>query len=276
VTGIYRLFGLRVSSELALPLPTVEGDAEVEVTLGPVAAGGDLLWHTEPPVAFSCFRRGETIVLEWPGARFGVEPDRVVVDVLAPDFAVDLFLNPVWSVLLTARGREPLHACAVARNGRAVSIHGVSGAGKTTSGLALLDRDWRLVTDDLLVLDDLVRAVPGPPFVRLLPDRATGRSGEFDPAGKLRFRPLLAEGPVPLTVMIVLGETHERCARLTGAAAVDAILAQVYSPVLTHPDQPRRRFELAIELAEHVAVYGAPPRSLTPEQLEHIAEARPS
>ncbi len=272
VRKIYRLFGLGVSSEVSLPLPTSEGDAEVQVLLGKVATGGDLLWRTEPPVAFSCFRRGEIIVLEWPGARFGVGSDRVVIDVQDSTFAVDLFLNPVWSVVLTARGCEPLHACVVAKNGSAVSIHGISGSGKTTSGLALLDRGWRLVTDDMLVLDDQRRAVPGPPFIRLLPDRAAGRPGEVDPAGKLRYHPPLADEPVPLAAMVVLSDDHQSFGRLSGASAVNAILAQVYNPVLTHPNQTRRRFELALDLVERVPVFGAPPRSLTAEQLERIFE----
>jgi hypothetical protein len=276
VRTIYRLFGLTVSSELSLPLPTTEGNAEVQVLLGRVDTDGALLRRTGPPVPFSCFRTGETIVLDWPGARFAVTADRVVVDLEDLASAIDLFLNPVWSVVLAAHGYEPLHACVVARDGVAVSIHGISGSGKTTSGLALLDRGWQLVTDDLLVLDDQRRAIPGPPFIRLLPDRAAGRPGEVDAAGKLRYYPALVDKPVPLSAMVVLSDDYHAFGRLTGASAVHAILAQVYNPVLTHPDQTRRRFDLALDLVDRTRIYGALPRSLSAEQLEQIVDERTS
>ncbi|MGI8644325.1 MAG: hypothetical protein ACR2LS_09455 [Thermomicrobiales bacterium] len=271
-TKTHCLYGLMISSELVLPLPVSEGESEVTVTLGEVMAGGDLLWRTEPPLAFACYRRDDTIILDWPEARFAIEADRVVVDPAEPAFAVDLFLNPVWSVVLAARGRQALHACVVERDGLALSIHGVSGAGKTTSGLALLDRGWRLVTDDLLAFDADCRVVPGPPFIRLLPDRITGRAGQIDSAGKLRYRPALCENPVRLSAMLVLDDEHPTCMRLTGLAAVNAVLAQVYNPVLTHPGQSSRHFELALDLAERLPVYGAPPRSLLADQLERLVQ----
>jgi hypothetical protein len=46
-----------------------------------------------------------------------------------------------------------IHAAVVARNGEAVILVGASGAGKTTLALALVDRGWSLVSDDLAVLD---------------------------------------------------------------------------------------------------------------------------
>lgn len=268
---VLKLFGLRVASELDLPLPTVEGEPEVTVRLGEVAAGGDLLWRTEPPLAFACFRQDRQIVLEWPGARFGVAVDSITVDLADPGFPVELYLNPVWSVLLAARGQDALHGCAVARGGRALAIHGISGSGKTTSGLALLDRGWQLVTDDLVTFDDNALVVPGPPFVRLLPDRAGDRAGTVDGAGKLRYHASACAEAVPLAAMIVLADEYAACARLTGLAAAHAILAQSYNPILTHPHQAARRFERALDLATRVPVFGAPPRSLSAEQLEWIA-----
>jgi hypothetical protein len=46
-----------------------------------------------------------------------------------------------------------LHAAVVAREENAVVLAGPSGAGKTTLALALVDRGWSLVSDDLAVLD---------------------------------------------------------------------------------------------------------------------------
>jgi hypothetical protein len=270
----WRLFGIPVASEVDLPLPAAHGDgnALVQATCGPVALTGELIFRSDDPEPFVCLRDGEAVVLAWEGARFRVTADRVVMDCVTPEAAAILLLHPVWSVLLAARGAEALHGCVVERAGSAIAIQGMSGTGKTTAGLALLDRGYRLVTDDLIIFDGAGNVVPGPPFLRLTPDRAIGRVGHFDVGGKLRFHAPCCAEPVPLTAMVVLREDEPACARLRGAAVVDALLTQVYNPILTHPGQARRRLELALDLANRVPVYAAPARSLSADDLERIAE----
>lgn len=274
--ALYRVFDLAVASELDLALPLADGNATVDVVLGPVTARGERLWRDEPPFAFACFRDGATITLEWPSARFRVSADQVVVDARDRAVAADLLVPAVWSIVLTARGRESLHGCAVARGGRAVAVLGASGVGKSTAGLALLDRGWRVVTDDLVTFDPAGNAIPGPPFVRLLPDRVGGRVGQLDAAGKLRVCAAACPDPVPLAAMVVLAEEHADWTQLVGVAAVAALLRQFYSPLLTHPDQARQRLELAADLAGRVPVYGAPPRTLTADRLEGLVEVAPA
>ena len=273
----HRLFGLAVASELPLPLPpAAERPDAVEVVAGRVAPLGTVLWQAPPPVPFACRRDGTAIVLDWATARFRVGAARVVIDAEDDRAAVDLLIPAVWSVVLAARGFEALHGCAVERDGRAVAVLGASGTGKSTAALALLDRGWRVVTDDLLALDPAGRAIPGPAFVRLCPDRAAGRVGQHDAGGKLRMAATACPAPVPLAAVVVLADEHPGCAPLRGAAAVAALLDQAYSPMLTHPDQARRRFDLALDLVDRVPIYGAPPRSLTAAQLERLVAAPPA
>ncbi len=271
--AIHRLFGLAVTSDLPLPLPPDAGPATVEVVGGRVLPHGELLWQAPPPLAFACRRDGSGIVLDWPTARFRVDPDRVVVDAHDDRDAVALLIPAVWSVVLAQHGCEALHGCAVARDGRAIAVLGASGTGKSTAALALLDRGWELVTDDLLALDPGGRALPGPPFVRLCPDRAGGRGGEFDAGGKIRVPAPVLSDPVPVAAVVVLGDGYDRCVPIRGAAAAAALLDQIYSPMMTHRGQSRRRFELALGLVAGVPIYGAPPRSLTADRLERIAKA---
>ena len=47
---------------------------------------------------------------------------------------------------------ETIHATAVASEGRAVLLLGPSGSGKSDLALRLIDRGWRLVSDDQTVL----------------------------------------------------------------------------------------------------------------------------
>lgn len=62
--------------------------------------------------------------------------------------AFDDLLIIVLGPLLRRRGFFPLHAFAAARNGQAVLLVGDIGAGKTTTGLSLLDAGWKLVSND--------------------------------------------------------------------------------------------------------------------------------
>lgn len=272
---MHTLFGLTLKSEVALPLPLTDPHfpIEVEVVLGQVVPGSSLIWKIDDPVEFTCTRAGDQVVLDWPGMRFGVTRDRVIIDSSDLTSAVVPLLQATWSVVLTANRREALHASVVACDGRAVAVAGASGSGKSTAALALLDHGWQLVADDLLTIDESRRAMIGPPFIRLTPERAVGRAGIWDPSGKLRYVPELCSKPVPLSAVIVHGDTYTSCQRLSGMAAIDALLSNIYNDVLMHPGQAMRRLDLCTTLAGTVPVFGVPPRTLSGDQLERLAEA---
>ncbi len=267
------LFGIDVATPFPLPLPASVHGVDVVIERGHVTPSGVVLFSDDgPPAPFSCYRNGGSIILDWPEARFQVAEDRIVIDCDDITEATTFLLQPVWSVLLAARGRESLHGGAVERDGKAVAILGTSGSGKSTALLNLLDAGWSLVTDDLLTFDGCDRLVPGPPFIRLTPDRWDGRVGEPDGSGKLRYRPSLAELPVPLGLILVHDDRYEALTPLVGLEAVDALLSQVYNPMLTHAGQAMRRFSLALRLTDQVPVVAVPPRSLTVEQVERMFE----
>ncbi len=268
----YHLFGLGVASELDLPLPQNFDPPQVEVVLGHVAGDGVLLFDTDGPVPFACYQQGKAIVLAWSGIRFRIVPGRVVVDTEDHRTAAHLLVPAVWSVVLAAHQRESLHGSAVEHGGRAVAILGLSGSGKTTAAQALINRDWRLVSDDVLTFDDDLRVVPGPPWMRFLPDHGGAWPGIPDLGGKLRVHPPTRSHPVPLVAMVIMAPEHGRCIRLSGTSAAAAILQQVYNPVLTHVGQVQRRFDLVHHLADCIPIYGAAPRSLSADQLVQIAE----
>ncbi|HEU0114958.1 MAG TPA: hypothetical protein VFQ80_09785 [Thermomicrobiales bacterium] len=268
----YRIFDLPVSSELPLPLPLAEGEPAVEIVEGLVASRGAVVWRAAPPFDFVCRRDGAATILEWPEARFRVTASRVVVDARDRDAAALLLVPAVWAVVMTARGCESLHGCAVAHEGQGIAVLGASGAGKSTAGLTMRDRGWRVVTDDLIAFDAAGRAIPGPPFVRLRPDHGAARDGEPDVGGKFRLATRQCSEAVPLTAVIALHDDYVECAPLHGSAAVAALLDQVYAPMVTHDGQAQRRFELALDLVARTRVYGAPPRSLTAETIERIAQ----
>ncbi len=63
-----------------------------------------------------------------------------------------------WRLYAASAAESPaslmIHAGAVARNGQALLLPGVSGVGKTTLTYALAALGWRTLTDDLLATSD--------------------------------------------------------------------------------------------------------------------------
>ena len=73
---------------------------------------------------------------------------------------------------LRRQGYYLVHAFAVAKNGRAVLVVGASGSGKTTTGLSLLLNGWKLLANDILLLErraDGLYALPTPGGVSIRP-----------------------------------------------------------------------------------------------------------
>lgn len=278
--GLHRLFGLAVDSDLSLPLRALDpaflqrNEVVIQVRRTAVSLDGDKFWQAPDETPFACYRDDQTVILDWPGARFRVTPEQIEVDAAEEAAAIVLLLQGVWSVLLSSRGQESLHACTFVRNDAGVAIVGESGSGKSTIGLALHEAGWLLLADDLLTFNLTRQAIPGPPFIRLTPDRWDGRAGDVDATGKLRCHVPTVASPMPLSGIIVHSSSLQNLRQLTGRAAVDSLLSNAYNDAVPYPGQGQRRFDLALDLAGTVPIYGAPPRSLTVAQVEAILGRR--
>lgn len=200
----HRLFGWRLRSDLPLPdlLPwTGDGrEPDVRVELGPVPALKDAR-PFGPAIRIADGR----VRLEMPGvATYLVEGgSRVTVDPAlpagAPDIRVFLFTT-VLAILCYRRGLVPLHAGAVAVDGRALLLAGATGVGKSTLTATLAARGHRLLSDDLCALDcaDPARPLIHPAFPRLkLWEDATTRLA-IDTAGLEQARTQLRKFLLPV------------------------------------------------------------------------------
>jgi hypothetical protein len=90
-------------------------------------------------------------------------------------------LGQALSFALVKQGLEPLHATAVAVGGRTAAFLGRCGAGKSTLAACFLEAGHRLLTDDLLMLEESnnrIVAHPGPPRLKLFPEIARRFLGE--------------------------------------------------------------------------------------------------
>lgn len=250
----YRLFGLRVASEIELPelfdagLEAGDGPIDVKIVRGAVAAAG-------PGAVDGLVVAGDGATLEVPDvARFHVVGGKTItVGALpgTPEANVRLFLlGSASAILIYQRGLLPLHANAIEIDGRAVAFLGESGAGKSTLAAWFNDRGARILSDDVCVVGfgdgggecEEPLAMPGLPRYRLWRD-ALERSGrdaadhprsyfgddeyeKFDVAVPVAKSTAV---PLPVAALYVLEQGEEFSVEpLVGIAATQALFAHSY------------------------------------------------
>lgn len=171
----YRAFGLTIASDFpldVLPADDCAGDADL------IIERGSIDYPLPPPGsrgAFDFLAPGGVVMI-WPGmAGFRIlGPGRVRVEQYpgAPDtlliFAV---LGPVMAWVLHLRGLFLLHGSAVSIDGKSVGLMGDKMAGKSTTAASFVRAGYKLVTDDLLVIDPAAQPdrmlIPGYPQLKL-------------------------------------------------------------------------------------------------------------
>lgn len=217
------------------------------------------------------YRSPDQFELSWGGLSFTIEPRRINVrGSLADQLVADLVFGAVWSFALFLHDIPAFHAHAVLLGHRGIAIMGASGAGKSTAGTHLRDLGATLISDDILALDASGAAQPGAPWTRLVVPGAT------DTLHKVRVPAELVDGPVPITDVVVLDPRFDTTKRVSGAAAVDAILSHTYNPLIDAPAHRQLQFDAAVALAQGADVTGAAPRSLGARDLAQLFGMEPT
>lgn len=152
----YRICGLSVSSDIHLP-GLIAGAPELspQVTIRRGAVPEAL--HEPTLVGPTWQIAGKQFLLSVPNvARFLLENGDQIIFAPETEASVEdvpIFLTgTVFGILLHQRQHIVLHASAVEVDGKAVVFCGASGAGKSTLAAALLQRGYRLITDDICAI----------------------------------------------------------------------------------------------------------------------------
>ena len=185
---VHYVYGISLYSETRLSLPA-QGHGELaRIALGTAPASFfteaiqgvsleqlDGSWYKHARLADgSSYARWEGV------GEFMVSADGLQIicrqmDVASTESFHVYMLGQALSFALVKLGFEPIHATVVVVNGEGIVFLGESGFGKSTLGASFISAGYRVLTDDLLMLQpagDRVLAYPGPPRLKLFPGPA--------------------------------------------------------------------------------------------------------
>lgn len=197
-------------------------------------------------------------------------------------------LGQVLSYALTKQGLEPFHATVVVIGGEGVALLGDCGYGKSSLAAGFIRAGSRLLTDDLLILEEKnggLLAYPSFPRIKLFPESNQSILGRevdgslMNPYTRKLVIPLdphqFCSTPQPLKAILVLRPPHPQSPSrrvtlrsLTPRQAHLALHANTFNSSVTDPARLQRLFNLAARVATAV-----PCQSLSyPRDLSRLGE----
>jgi hypothetical protein len=250
VAGVYLIGGITLVSEIAFPeLPLIQQQGAtphpVQVRLGAVANHLPGAVELDP----DCFATPTQYLLNIQGvARYLVTAGReIVVDLAAAAPALDVrgyLLGSIFVVLCQQRGLLPLHASAIAGKSGVVAFLGNSGQGKSTLAAHLAQRGFRVLADDVCLIDatepSAAMVIPTAPWLKLwrtslenLGREAEGLDRVFtdDDKYRLPLAPVLTPEPI---LRLVFLESNELASSTTEIEEVPRVQAVPLLMNLTH------------------------------------------
>lgn len=212
---------------------------------------------------------GDRLVAEWPRrARLSVNRDGtdVVFDVHPEGDVADaekLRQGAVRLLLAHLRGAIPLHASAIAIDGRAVVCVGGTGVGKSTLAATLCDlAGASLLGDDAVTIErsggsfDVI-ALERAHWLDAAAARALGRPSDFreDKIALAPRRSDVTRAPLAMIAHLAFSKSGEpRLIPVVGLDAVSGLLAQLTRFVVDEPEVARRDLSSLAELVDRTPV----------------------
>jgi hypothetical protein len=199
-------------------------------------------------------------------------------------------LGQALSFALVRQRVEPLHATVVVVGDQGVALLGDNAFGKSSLAACFLEAGARLLTDDLLVLQESsgrVFAYPGPPRIKLFPKIARRFLGHLTTGARMNadtdklILPMdedrRCSHPVAVTAIYSLAAPRDACRRpnvtietLSPREAFVALVAGTFNRQLVSPRRLERQFSFVARLTDLLAVK----RLAYPRTVDRLPEVR--
>jgi hypothetical protein len=281
----YKIYGLRLCSEIHLSFPDSEPMQSADVSL--LAASPDFFRDAtrsavveHSPTRWYKYARldnGQSY-LRWDELfEFLIDADgrRIWCGWLGAVSLESLqvyLLGHALSFALIKQGYEPLHATSIVIDGNAIAFLGSSGFGKSSLAAAFLAVGHRLLTDDMLLLTRTgggYQVQPGPSRIKLFPKMArrflagTASAVPMNSETEKLVLPLSADhgqsGSAPLRAIYVLSPPREvrrkQPIQLTSLSTRETFIALVrgtFNPVVTGSERAERQYTESLGVASQV------------------------
>jgi hypothetical protein len=250
VAGAYLLGGITLFSEIALPeLSRVQRESftqhPVSIRIGDVCPP----WPGAVEIDPECFATSTKYLLRIPGiASYLVTNGReIVVSPEAGALLLDIrayLLGTIFMVLCQQRGLLPLHASAVSAGRGVAAFVARSGRGKSSLAAHLAERGFRVVADDVCLIDPTqpgeVMVTPVAPWLKLwraalhnLGKKEDGLERVFSEEDKYRVPLAAGSEPEPIRAIIFLGDA-DRSGLVTAIEEISRLEAIPLLMNLTH------------------------------------------
>lgn len=296
-SALYQLAGLRIISDIALPLATAPENGDTAPS-NAIAIRLAKLPHSLSPGSTKFHDAefdGRSLLLSVPDdVRFLIRDGREILVDPVPEAAendvIAYLLGSAFGALCHQNEILPLHSSAIDINGGCVAFVGTSGAGKSTLIAALAGRGHQVISDDVCFLrqgaDNSIMAWPGIGRIRLWQD-AVAALGLSESSIQREFRgynkflvPVRAPEPL-LSPRRLLGvyeleeaENEPTIVRVQGARAVESLIPNVYRLELAeYMNLKPKIFSTCAEIARRVPIYTFSRKKdfeLLPAVIEHI------
>ena len=260
---IYNIYGLRLRSDLPLPVASVSDDGEVDLIVRHRGAIPGPVTPRPPGMTFDWRQMEQGWLLRYhtrtgEELEFAFNPEASAIEIWCtmPEMTDDITALLIGAGLATAlhlRGVPVLHASAVVVDGKAILVAGPAGAGKSTLTATLVGKGMPLLAEDLAVLafgETIIAVQAGYPRLRLCPD-ATLVAGQAAPDLPRVFNALVPDDK----------RWVEAAALAGGFCATPAPLGGIYLLAPRRPDQkvlaiePLPPHRAGLALLDHL--YGA-------------------
>lgn len=239
VVGVYLLGGITLVSEIALPeLPLIQRQQAtqhpVDVRLGDASHPLPGAIELDP----DCFATSTHYFLRVHGiGSYLVNNGReIVVSPEAGALPLDVrayLLGTLFAVLCQQRGLLPLHASAVSSGKGVVAFLARSGQGKSSLAAHLAQRGFRVLGDDVCLIDtrgDRPMVIPAAPWLKLwrnslqiLGRQADGLERVFSEDDKYRLPLQDVLHPEPIRKLIFLESEEGSVTEIQEVTAIEAI-----------------------------------------------------